>query len=176
MAHLLGGAGGSGKGWFTKPGGTVKSDNAIYLNSDDVKAALPGYEGYNAALFHEESSVVHQLQEKLARDARLNVIIDGTMGKLSSLDKRIDEFKKAGYRVEGHFMRVTPETSAKRALERFVRGGGAEGGGRFVPPELLLEHAATQNFESVRTKLNMSELYDNEGTAPKFVDRRVTIS
>lgn len=166
--HLLGGSGGSGKGWFTKPQGTVRTDNALYLNSDDIKAMLPEYQGWNAPLLHEESSELHKLAEHMARAQGLNVIIDGTMGKYDSLAKRIDDFKQGGYRVEGHFMQVTPETSAKRALERFVRGGET---GRYVPPEMLLAHPAVDNFNKARDKLDAWELYDNEGKAPKFVAR-----
>jgi predicted ABC-type ATPase len=168
VVHLLGGSGGSGKGWFTKPDGTVKTGNAIYLNSDDIKAALPDYAGWNAPLLHQESSELHKLTEKLAQAGRLNVIIDGTMGDLNGVKKRVEQYKQAGYRVEGHFMRVTPETSAKRALQRFVRGGET---GRYVPPEMLLKHAASNNFEQARKKMDAWEMYDNEGDKPKFVAR-----
>ena len=168
VAHLLGGSGGSGKGWFTKPDGTVKTDNAIYLNSDDMKAMLPDYKGWNAPLLHEESSYLLKLTENMAKAAGLNIIIDGTMSKFDGLAKRIDDYKAGGYRVEGHFMQVTPETSAKRALGRFVRGGE---NGRYVPPEMLLAHPALANFNKARSKLDAWEVYDNEGKAPKFVDR-----
>jgi predicted ABC-type ATPase len=170
VLHLLGGAGGSGKGWFTKPGeGTVRTDNAIYLNTDDMKAMLPEYAGWNAPNLHEESSYLMKVAEKIALAQGLNIIIDGTMGKLKQLQDRVKNYKASGYRVEGHFMRVSPETAAKRALGRFVRGGET---GRYVPPELLLAHAATQNFETAREKMDASEVYDNEGDAPKFVSRR----
>jgi hypothetical protein len=88
---------------------------------------------------------------------------------MKQLDQRVADYKGAGYRVEGHFMRVTPETSAKRALERFVRGGDT---GRFVPPELLLGHNATANFDKAKGAMDAWEMYDNEGKAPKLVAHR----
>jgi predicted ABC-type ATPase len=146
----------------------VKTDNAIYINSDDVKEKLPGYEGWNAAHYHEESSDVSKTAEQLARDHRLNVILDGTMSKRDSLHTRIEQYKAAGYRIEGHFMRVKPETSAKRALERFVRKG------RFVPPEHVLSLGANLgNFEGQRANMAAWEIYDNEGKAPELVARGV---
>ena len=166
VLHLMGGAGGSGKSYFSRAG-HVPMDKALYLNADDMKAALPEYQGWNAALLHEESSDLLRTAENNAKQARLNVILDGTMGNMAVLDKRVDDYKSAGYRVAGHFMRVTPETSAKRALERFVRGGAT---GRFVPPELLLKHDATANFEKARGKMDSWEMYDNEGKAPVKVD------
>jgi predicted ABC-type ATPase len=163
--HLLGGAGGSGKGWFVRSG-RVPSEKAIYLNSDDVKAALPEYEGWNAALLHAESSDIGRTAEHYAQAHGLNVILDGTMGDMAALDKRVADYKKAGYRVEGHFMRVTPETSAKRALERFVRGGDT---GRFVPPAMLLKHNASANFDKAKGAMDEWEMFDNEGKAPTLV-------
>ena len=50
---MLGGRGGSGKGGVTKSGGAVDKGKAIYINSDDVLEKLPGYEGWNAALYQE---------------------------------------------------------------------------------------------------------------------------
>jgi len=49
----------------------------------------------------------------------------------------------------------------------------AKGGkGRFVPPSLLLGHSAVPNFESQRSRMDTSEIYDNEGKHPVFVSRR----
>jgi predicted ABC-type ATPase len=171
VVHLLGGSGGSGKSWYTGPNGTVKTDNAIYINSDDVKAMLPEYRGWNAALVHEESSHIAKTAETVARDHKLNLIIDGTMGNLAALQKRVTQYKAAGYRVEGHFMQVAHETSAKRALQRFVRGSEGRQLGRFVAPEMLMAHAATQNFETVRNDMDAWELYENEGDRPRLVSR-----
>lgn len=165
-AYLLGGAGGSGKSYFMRAG-NIPADKAIYLNSDDVKAALPGYQGWNAPLLHDESSDITNAAEKRARGRGLNVILDGTMGNMAALDKRIADYKQDGYRISGHFMRVKPETAAKRALERFVRGGPK---GRYVPPEMLLGHDATPNFTRARGKMDSWEVYDNEGDHPVPVE------
>ena len=168
VLHLLGGRGGSGKSWFVGPKGTVDKSKSIYLNNDDVKAALPGYEGWNAALMHEESSDVGNTAEKLARDLKLNVILDGTMRTASSLEKRIEAYKKAGYRVEGHYMYTSPAKSAERALQRFVRGGET---GRFVSPQYSLGSTTNEaSFDKASSKMDAWEIYDNDvdGRAPKF--------
>src|SRR5262245_9446168 len=52
---IFGGRGGSGKGWFTSSG-LVDRSKAIYINSDDMKEALPEYAGWNAAVLHEEAT------------------------------------------------------------------------------------------------------------------------
>jgi len=168
IAHLLGGSGGSGKSYFTGPNGTVDKSKAVYLNSDDMKSRLPEYQGWNVALMHEESSAIAKNAEAVAREHGLNVIIDGTMGSEAALRQRVADYKAAGYQVHGHFMRVTPATSAKRAVERFMRGGER---GRLVDPELILKSTNAKNFESVRSTMDKWELFDNEGSKPTLVDR-----
>lgn len=163
--HLLGGSGGSGKGWFVRSG-KVPADKAIYINSDDVKAQLPEFKGWNASLLHEESSDVAAEAEARARDLGLNVILDGTMSSESALERRLALYAGAGYKIAGHYMRVTPETSVKRALERFVRGGKD---GRFVVPQYILGGQNLKNFESTRDRMDSWEMYDNEGDKPKLV-------
>jgi predicted ABC-type ATPase len=171
VLHLLGGLAGSGKSWFTGPKGTIDKSKALYINSDDIKEALPDYKGWNSALVHEESSYLTKIAEAQAQRAGLNVILDGTMSNGVSLEKRVAQYKAAGYRIEGHYMRVKPETSAKRAVERFVNGGER---GRLVDPEMILEtgDVSVQNFNRVRDQMSASELYDNEGKEPKLISRR----
>ena len=138
VLHILGGRGGSGKGWFTGPHGTVDKSKALYLNSDDVKERLPEYQGWNAPLLHEESSYVGGKMEKFARERGLNVVIDATLKSGLTTKERIDQFKAAGYRIEGHYMHASPARAAERALGRFTRGMEKNGKGRFVAPEYSL--------------------------------------
>jgi ADP-ribose pyrophosphatase YjhB (NUDIX family)/predicted ABC-type ATPase len=166
--HFLGGSGGSGKSWFTGKNGTIDKTKAFYINSDDLKEALPEYQGWNAAQLHEESSDLGKKIEETARGLGLNVILDGTMSSLGSLDKRIGQYRDAGYQVHGHFMRVKPETSAKRAVERFVRGGER---GRLVNPAMILASNNVQNFGTISPRMDSWEMFDNEGAAPTLVDR-----
>lgn len=166
VMHILGGRGGSGKSFFTSKKGTIDKTNFVYLNNDDFKSALPEYEGWNAGLLHEESSDLGRTAEALARDLGLNVIIDGTLQGGKSAKGRVDAYKAAGYRVEGHYMFTSPATSAKRALERFMRGGKT---GRFVPPEYSLGSTTNEaSFDKVKDQMDFWEIYDNNGSAPKF--------
>ena len=167
--HVLGGRGGSGKSWFTDPerGGTVDATKAIMLNNDNFKEALPEYRGWNAALLHEESSHIGKTAEKFARDNRLNVIIDGTMR--SDYHGKLAEWKAAGYRVEGHYMYLSPQQSAERAIGRFMRGGER---GRYVPPEYSLTSTTNEkSFDGVKNEMDRWEIYDNSGRSPQLYAR-----
>jgi predicted ABC-type ATPase len=166
--HLLGGRGGSGKSWFTGKNGTIEK-GPLYLNSDDFKKALPEYQGWNSPLLHEESSDMLAHAEQAAREHRLNVIVDGTMRSTASLNARVDAFKKAGYRIVGHYMYTSPANAAQRALERFVRGGET---GRYVMPEYSLSSTTNEaSFDGIKDRIDAFEIYDNNGKAPKFYAR-----
>jgi predicted kinase len=163
--HILGGRGGSGKGWFTSKDGTLDTKTAVYLNSDDVKENLPEWQGWNAGLLHVESGDVGAAMEKAAREEGVNVIIDATLKNGQETAQRIAAFKAAGYRIEGHYMYASPAKAAKQALGRFVRGNAeGDGKGRFVPPEYSLGSLTNEHsFDSQRTNMDYWEVYDNSG-------------
>ena len=166
--YILGGRGGSGKGWYTdgERGGTLASmkGKAIYINNDDVKEMLPEYKGWNAGPLHEEASDIAEEVERFARENGLNVIVDATLKSEGSLEKRMKEYKAAGYKISGHYMYASPATAAQRALERFVGGNDENGeGGRFVPPEYTLVESTTNEntFDNFRDQMDHWEIYDN---------------
>lgn len=171
--YILGGRGGSGKGWFTGKGGTIDPSKAVYINNDDVKDALPEYKGYNAGLVHEEASDIGEAMEKYALDNRLNTIVDATLKSEGSLAKRIAAYKAAGYKISGHYMYASPATAAERALGRFVSGNAKDGRGRFVPPEYSLSSTTNEHtFDSHRDNMDYWEVYDNMGKSPVLHSRK----
>jgi predicted ABC-type ATPase len=168
--YILGGRGGSGKGWFTDEGGTLagEMENSVYINNDNVKEALPEWQGYNAGPLHEEASDIGEDMEKFARDNKLNTIVDATLKSEESLAKRIALYKAAGYKISGHYMYASPATAAERALGRFASGNEKDGKGRFVPPEYSLESITNENsFDSHRDQMDYWEVYDNMGKYPE---------
>ncbi len=173
--YILGGRGGSGKGWFTGKDGTLAdaAKKSVYINNDDVKEALPEYRGWNAGHLHEEASHIAEGMEKYARDNKLNVIVDATLKSKGSLEKRIAQYKAAGYKISGHYMYASPKEAATRALGRFVSGNKKNGKGRFVPPEYSLGSTTNEDtFDSQRDKMDFWEVYDNMGESPKLHSRK----
>ena len=159
--HLIGGRSGTGKSWFTSPQGTVDKSKAIYLNDDDIKESIPGYKGWNAGLVHEESSELGSHAEHVARKLGLNVIVDGTMHNSSSLEKRTNDYKKAGYKVHGHYMYTPPAKAAARSLGRYVTTG------RYVDPKISLASTDNEaNFDKVKDKFDDWEIHDNSVDKP----------
>lgn len=166
LLSVLGGRGGSGKSWLTK-NKVADPDKAVYLNSDDIQAMLPGQKGWNAALYHEEASDITAKANEIAKSLGLNVIHDATMRSLKGAAARVDEFKNAGYTVNAHYMFLPPHMSTQRGLERFMRGGET---GRFVPPAYLMGSTTNEaSFDSLKPKLDNWTIHENMGASPKLV-------
>ena len=160
-AVFLGGRGGSGKSWLTGAGHVVDKSKFITIDPDAVKEKLPGYQGWNAGLFHEESSDISQMIADRCTELGLNLIYDATMRTQASVDKKIDKLKKLGYDVEGYYMFASPETAARRAVDRFNSSG------RYVPPEYVLSSTTNeQSFDGVKSKFKKWAVYDND--SPEF--------
>lgn len=163
---LLGGRGGSGKSWFTKTG-VADLPHSIYINADDIQAQLPGYQGWNAALYHEEAADITKMADGYARGLGVSVIHDATMRTPGGSAKRVADYKAAGYSIEGHYMFLPPQLSTQRAMERFVRGGKD---GRYVPASYLLGSTTNEKtFDTLKGDMDKWSIYENMGHSPQLV-------
>jgi len=167
---VLGGRGGSGKSFLTGPSGPVDPSKAIMLDSDAVKAMLPGYAGWNAQLYHEESTAILDAADQRATALGVNVIHDATMKSEGTLAGRMTTFQAAGYNVSGHYMFASPEVAAERAMTRFAKGGTFSG--RYVPVNVVLGNVNNEkNFDRITPGLSKWSVWDNNATGgtPRLV-------
>lgn len=153
---ILGGRGGSGKSSFN---GTVYNPPAcLVLDADSIKERLPEYQGWNAAEVHEESGDLLDDALKATRRMGINVVLDATMKTAKSALKNIEDFKKAGYRIEAHYMFLPRQEAAKRAVGRFLNPDG----GRFVPIDIILKNTTNEDaFEQVKPLVDKWSFRDN---------------
>lgn len=163
---MLGGRGGSGKTSATASL-ISNADRYLNINSDDVKSMLPEYQGWNAGLLHEESSIITDQIERIARDIGLNVIYDATMKSEGSAVQRMQDYHAAGYDVDGFFVHTTPYISAQRAMARALTSG------RYVPPEYILGSRSNETtFDEIKGGMRSWTLIDNNGDfKPRVVAR-----
>lgn len=165
---FMGGRGGSGKGTLLHSGKLGDfPDRAIKIDPDTIKGELPEYKGWNAAQVHEESGYIANRIDEFARSKRLNVVHDATMANGETIGRRITQFKKDGYAVEGHYVHAAPEVAARRAVKRFAQ----EENGRYVPLEYVLGSTRNEgNFDRIKPELDRYSIWDaNEDGAPKMV-------
>jgi predicted ABC-type ATPase len=170
---MLGGRGGSGKSWLTGEHGPVDESKSILLDSDAIKGMLPGYEGWNASSFHEESTHILGMADARALELGVNTIHDATLKSEATSAMRMAQYESAGYEVEGYYMYAAPETAATRAMSRYAKGGKFNG--RFVPPEIILGNVNNEkNFDKMSGGFRKWAVYDNNAEGkegPKLVSR-----
>jgi predicted ABC-type ATPase len=162
---MTGGRPAAGKTSALKAGG-IDFGKAMYISADEIQEKLPGYNGKTAGLFNPEAQDIAAQAEGIGRKLGINMVYDATMKTSSSALERVDEYKKAGYNVEGYFIHTTPATSALRSVERYQRTG------RFVPPEVSFNSRTNElTFDRLRPKLDRWALFDNNGAKPRLVSR-----
>ena len=175
LLTILGGRGGSGKGWLTSKDGPIDTTKSMVIDSDEIKGKLPEYKGWNAAQLHEEATDIVNMIDFSASRLGLNVVLDGTL-KSDSIRKRIEVYQAPPhheYELDGYYMYASPETAARRALGRFKTKKG-DFGGRFVPPEVILGNTKNEsNFDRMSESFRKWAVYDNDEDAglPKLVDQ-----
>jgi len=109
----------------------VANKSAI-LDSDEIKKALPEYDGgVGASAVHEESSELAQALQQLMIARGTNIVLPKVGHTASSIRKAISLYKEQGYKVRLVNMYVTPENAYQRMIMRFVKTG------RVIPPSYL---------------------------------------
>lgn len=135
QAVFLLGAPGSGKTSAGQPmvDKLVKGKLAT-LNSDDIKSALPEYNGWNAgAMHHESTSVLEGPLMQRALTGNHNVLFDLTGNNAYGLLDMAKKMGKRGYDVHVVNVSVPEHVSVGRTWNRFLHSG------RFVPPTYVKE-------------------------------------
>jgi predicted ABC-type ATPase len=170
---LLGGRGGSGKSWLTSENGPIDKQHAIVIDSDEFKRQLPEYDGWNAALLHDEVDDIVKMAVQQAQALGLNVVHDQTMKTYQSALDRVEDYEKHGYDIHGHYMHLPAEMAAARAALRFMGGdtAGDEPGarktttGRYVPAWVILGNTDNEkNFNELIPHFNKWSVYDSTHT------------
>ena len=160
----LGGRGGAGKSRLA--GMAYDSRSAMVLNSDDLVNYLPGYDGWNKALFHDEASYLFMRATRIARSMGLNVVHDMTMSRnLPKLVKHIKAFERKGYIIEGYYMFQPPHMSVDAAVQRYL-GRGPKDRGRYLPLRIIATQTENESlFDQLKQYYMRWGAWDNQGKA-----------
>ncbi|HET7675398.1 MAG TPA: zeta toxin family protein [Gammaproteobacteria bacterium] len=165
-AFILGGRGGSGKGWFKNK--VYDPNKAIVLDPDAVKEELPEYEGWNAFQLHEESSELIDAMLQECQRQGLNIVLDKTLKTEKTAVQSVEALKAEGYRIEAHYMFLPRQEAAKRAVGRFIGKSG-----RYVPVPVVLGNTTNEaTFDAVRKLADAWSFRDNnvaEGDEPVLI-------
>ncbi len=156
VAVLLIGPPGSGKSSAGNP--IIKGLGVKFatVNNDEVKAALPEYKGWNAAMVHEESAqiVENRVMPKALRD-RHNIIVDGVGASAGKMIRIAKEANEHGYDVHLVHVTIPTEKTVARAWRRFAKSAFSNDAepGRYVPIDYIaqdVDQKPTKTYELVR--------------------------
>ena len=147
-------------------------EHTIVVNPDDMKKELPGYDTLSketdqaASFYHEESSALAKRYAQTAYSENYNVVYDGTGdGSVKSVEKKIDQAREQGYRVEAKYVTIDTEEAVKRNRQRYDDAVAKGENPRLVPDDVVRETHRKVTDISVETapKFDHIELWDNNG-------------
>ena len=182
---FLGGGSASGKGSFTKPGkaekyGMPDKNACTVVDADELKKELPEYDWDEekktgtgttnrdkaASFAHEESSALAKRAMEAAFANGYNCTLDGTGdGSEASVMKKIQQARKAGYKVEARYCTADIETALQRNIER------AQKTGRKVQEDSVIgiHKSVSAIFPKVAKEFDHVTLWDHNGDEPVLV-------
>lgn len=105
------------------------------IDTDDFRAYIPEYNGSNAAVVHEEASLIRNRVLSEALDNGDNVLLSTIGANAEKLEAQIEGFKADGYEVYLHLNELPNSKSLARAIGRYIAEDGSLG--RYVSPELI---------------------------------------
>lgn len=133
-----------------------KKHGSLLVDADRVKAAMPEYNGFNAAELHQESSdVVEGALLTYAFKKGDNIVLPIVGKSQSTIEKVAKLAKDAGYEVHLTLNQVPPEVAVARAEARAAKSG------RVVPKDYILNSVGNkplQNFNEFKLR---SDLFDS---------------
>lgn len=174
---MLGGGPASGKSSVMNTK-TVGDPHAVTIDPDHIKAMLPGYKELAqqsekaADFYHEESSALAKRFANVVYSEKVNAIYDGTGdGSEKSLQKKIDQARAQGYRVEGKYATIDTPEALRRNQKRYDDAKAAfEAGETKTPPRKPREDIVESTHQKVTdiaaakaAEFDSFELWDNNG-------------
>jgi predicted ABC-type ATPase len=159
---LTGGLPGSGKSTVLsarREQGLADLEGSVHIDSDWVKEQLPEYEGWNAALIHDEASDIIASAMSRARAEHYSVVYDTTMKTTQETINFVNAAKEAGYSAHVIYVDVPMKMSMRRAISRFMDPKS----GRYVSPYYIASNDGKNvgTFGTLKGLVDTWEHWDN---------------
>lgn len=177
--EMLGGGAGAGKSTVLNSGQVdVKSKTqAVHINADDLKEMLPEVQSKIAnketdwaAFGHEESSYLAKRILSASMEKRKNIVLDGTGDSgVDSVLSKINNARRAGYKVKATYVTVDTDEAVSRATKR------AKATGRAVPTRIIrnTHQSVSKIFNDIAPEFDEITLVSTNGKAPVVVAKGV---
>lgn len=124
--HMMGGGPASGKSGIIKHGLSQLPEDAVTVDPDEAKFALPEFHDIKdsgdtraAGWVHEESSDVRKQAQRRAVDGGYNTVLDGTGdSSLEKLKATVDQARAAGHRIHADYVSIPTDEAVRRSNKR----------------------------------------------------------
>lgn len=173
--HMTGGGSASGKGSLIKAGLIPDPENAIHIDADEIKKALPEFREMtkandvaSAGFSHEESADVSQQAIAHAALNGFDAVYDSTGDSgIEKLTKKVNQMRAGGHRIVAHYVTVDTEEAVRRSNERGAKSG------RYVPEDAIRgTHAGVSTVLPQAIDAGLFDemtLWDNNEKSPRKV-------
>lgn len=105
------------------------------IDTDDFREYIPEYNGRNAAVVHEEASVIRGMVFDEAMLNGDNILLSTIGANPQKLEAQIAGYKEMGYQVYLHLNELPNNKALARAIGRYISENGTTG--RYVSPQLI---------------------------------------
>ena len=163
--HIMGGVSGSGKSSIRAELGM---SNFVSVDADDIRAQLPEYAGWNAALTQNETDdITTQLLARAWREKK-NVLFDATLKTYSKFKPMIQAFKARGYNVQLSYVDTPLDVAMRNVVDRHSRTG------RYVNLNYVVgqDHRNRQTFDMLSKLADGWSLYKNPTGKKAILDSK----
>ena len=165
---IFGGLSGAGKS-SVKHSGEVDISNSVKVDADEIRAQLPEYKGWNAALTVKETDDIASQIILRALESKKNLVFDGTLKTYKNAAEMIELFKQRGYKVNMVFVETPINVAMRNAIDRYKTKG------RFVDPNVIAaqDHKNRETFETLKSNVTDWSIYENPtGKKATLKDRK----
>lgn len=139
------------------------------INTDDLRAGLSDYRGWNAAATQAEAKIINGQLHDRALAARHNIVFDEVAGNTAKMTRKVEALGELGYEVHVVHVDAPLAQTSRISWERFKTSG------RFVDPDYLLNDAdnkpiITYNALKALPSVKSWKSVDNEGFKGMLTD------
>ena len=128
------------------------------IDTDDFRDSIPEYNGTNAAVVHEEASLIKDDVRNAAIRNGENIILSTIGANAEKLAGDIIDLAASGYSVYLHLNELPNNKSIARAIGRYISSDGSLG--RYVSPKII---AGYGNMPTEAYLLVTGQRSDNNG-------------
>ncbi|ETD72680.1 toxin [Pelistega indica] len=137
----------------------------IHVDADRMREEIPNYAKYPSHVTQADAGKLVNTLRNLAKEARVNIIEEGTFRDSKSLSAFLEKNKQLGYHVEMVALAVPREQSLLGIYSRFEKQKEAGVNARFVPPDYHDNafNGFRETVKSLENKFDSFRVFNREG-------------